>query len=92
MKKKAEKDEIIDEIKSEIDLIEKKIQAKKKAQIGENKAQIKKLLEIEIASRYYLQEGKIQNRLSGDADIDEAIKILNDKARYKSILTGQPVK
>lgn len=92
LKKKAEKDEIIDEIKSEIDLIEKKIQAKKKAQIGENKAQIKKLLEIEIASRYYLQEGKIQNRLSGDADIDEAIKILNDKARYKSILTGQPVK
>jgi carboxyl-terminal processing protease len=62
---------------------------KKKEKINHQKKQIKKLLEVEIATRYYLQKGKIQNNLSDDPDIEEALKILSDKARYKTILSGE---
>ena len=68
------------------------IKASKKSQLINDKVQIKKLLEIEIAGRYYLQEGKIKNRLSGDPDVERAIEILHDKTLYSSILSGQPIK
>ena len=63
--------------------------ATKKEQIIQQKKHIKKLLEIEISTRYYLQKGKIQNNLSDDPDIEEALKILSEKDRYKTILSGE---
>ena len=89
LEKKAEKEDVLDDIQKELDAIKEKVQAKKKAQINDYRAQIKKLLEVEIATRYYLQEGKIQNKLSGDADVEEALKLLKDKNRYHSILSGE---
>ena len=46
------------------------------------------MLEVEISSRFYLQKGKIQNKLRDDPDIDEALKILSEKERYISLLSG----
>ena len=92
LKMKAKKEGVIDEIKSDLDNIENKLKASKKSQLINDKVQIKKLLEIEIAGRYYLQEGKIKNRLSGDPDVERAIEILHDKTLYSSILSGQPIK
>ena len=89
LRKKAKKENVLDEIETEIELIEQKLMAKKKEKINHQKKQIKKLLEVEIATRYYLQKGKIQNNLSNDPDIEEALKILSDKARYKTILSGE---
>jgi carboxyl-terminal processing protease len=57
-------------------------------QIFQQKLQLKKLLEVEISTRFYLQKGKIQNKLSDDPDIDEALKILSEKERYISLLSG----
>lgn len=49
-------------------------------------AEIARELEIEIVSRYYYQSGKAKHRLNGDTEIQEAISLLNDIERYKSIL------
>jgi carboxyl-terminal processing protease len=87
-RKKAEEEDLIGEIVSEIELIEKKLTKKKKEQIIQQKLQLKKLLEVEISTRFYLQKGKIQNKLSDDPDIDEALKILSEKERYISLLSG----
>ncbi len=87
--KKAEKEDLLKEIRTEITLIEQKLMTKKKEQINQQKKQIKKLLEVEIATRFYLQKGKIQNNLSDDPDIEEALKILSEKERYKTILSGE---
>jgi carboxyl-terminal processing protease len=87
-RKKAEEEDLIGEIVSEIELIEKKLTKKKREQIIQQKLQLKKLLEVEISSRFYLQKGKIQNKLSDDPDIDEALKILSEKERYISLLSG----
>ncbi|MBK20778.1 MAG: peptidase S41 [Flavobacteriales bacterium] len=89
LRKKAKKENVLDKIEKDINLIEQKLMATKKEQIIQQKKHIKKLLEIEIATRYYLQKGKIQNNLSDDRDIEEALKILSEKDRYKTILSGE---
>lgn len=53
------------------------------------KKEIIPLLEDEIVGRYYYQTGRIQQSLIEDEYILEAIKILNDKSRYNSILNIQ---
>ena len=60
----------------------------KKKDIDKNKDEIKEMLKIEIITRYYYQKGKIESSLMNDPDIDEAIKILNNKSLYTSILNG----
>ena len=89
LKSKAEKESLIDEITSEIEIMKKKLMEKKKEQIHQQKKQIKKLLEVEIATRYYLQKGKVQNNLSDDPDVEEALRILEDNNRYQTILSEQ---
>lgn len=88
LKKRAEKDEMLDAIEDDLKRIKEKLLVKKKEEIAGHKDQLKKLLEVEIATRYYLQSGKIQSSLSGDKDILEALEILSDKNRYKAILSG----
>ena len=64
------------------------IEETKKDEIGEYKEVIIDLIEKEISSRFYYQEGKIKMGLKNDSEIEEAIKILKDKDRYSSILQG----
>lgn len=88
LKKRAEKDSMLVDIASEIKLIEEKINFKKKSDLKKFKSQIKGFLEIEIASRYFFQLGKIENSLGNDFFVDEAVEILTNKERYTSILSG----
>ena len=88
LKKRAEKDSMLVDIASEIKLIEEKINFKKKSDLKKFKSQIKGFLEIEIASRYFFQIGKIENSLGNDFFVDEAVEILTSKERYTSILSG----
>ncbi len=53
------------------------------------KPEIKKLLEQEIAGRYYFQSGMIESTFDQDREVIEAIKVLNDSERYQSILKGK---
>ena len=55
-----------------------------------NKEEIKKILEGDIVARYYFQRGAIKQSLKDDKDLEEALKILGDEARYESLL--KPVK
>ena len=87
--RKAEKADLLYQISTELDSIELKLNVQKKDQIYQQKKQIKKLLEAEIATRYYLQRGRIQNSLSDDRDIEEAIKLLSEQERYDSLLKGE---
>ena len=51
------------------------------------KKEIIRSISIEIAKRYYYQTGMIIESLKFDECKNEAIKLLNDPARYKKILT-----
>lgn len=51
--------------------------------------EIRKLLEREIAGRYYSQSGMIESTFNSDESMLAAIDVLNDSARYRSILSNK---
>ena len=53
------------------------------------KKQIMPFLCDEIIRRYYYQKGAIIHQLKEDTSLDEALKVINDNARYTQILNPQ---
>ena len=54
--------------------------------LQKEKPQIKSILEEEIASRYYLNSGRIQASFKNDIEVKKAIEVLNDGDKIKQIL------
>ena len=71
---------------SEITSIETKIKSEKEKAFETHKVEILDAIEKEIVSRYYFQNGKAQQQLNNDSEIEEAIALINDTAKYQSIL------
>lgn len=78
------------DFKKEIEKIRKDLIEEKNAAMDAHKEVIKTRIGMEIASRYYLQKGKILYSLQHDPQIDEAIRIMKDRELYTSLL--QPSK
>lgn len=74
------------QVSSEIEAISNKIASQKNNELVLNKELIIHQIEKEIATRYYYQTGKVQQQLDNDAEIQEAISILKDPVKYKSLL------
>lgn len=55
--------------------------------LDNNRKDIEEILASEIIRRYYYQKGQIIEALKRDATLDSAVVVLNDKARYKQILS-----
>lgn len=86
--KYAEKEAYYDEIKAQIEAIEKRVNHNKEQDLVTNKAEIKKILSEEIVSRYYFQEGMIQAGLSQDTDVKLAKEYLFQPKMMEMILTA----
>ncbi len=84
----AKEDKYFDDVKTEYEALKNKLNHNKKSDLYKFKAEIKQILESEIVSRYYYQKGQIEVSLKYDPVLDEAIKTLNDRKLYKSILAG----
>ena len=52
---------------------------------------IKEYLSQEIVTRYFYQRGAVMERLKDDTDLEKAIEVLQNPARYREILSA-PVK
>ncbi len=76
------------ELTAQANVLEAEIDASKKDALIKNKALITDLIEKEIASRYFYQEGKIRMGLRNDMEIEEAIQLLKETGKYQSILNG----
>ncbi|MFD3003975.1 S41 family peptidase [Pontibacter toksunensis] len=86
--KKAKEGKHYDDIKAELDAIKKKVSHNKANDLMRFKAEIKEVLEAEIASRYYLQKGYIESTFDDDPNIIMARQVLNDQQKYNSYLKG----
>ncbi|MBL0024492.1 MAG: hypothetical protein IPO98_05470 [Saprospiraceae bacterium] len=84
LEKSASKD-IIDEIQR----VQSKITALKNSELVKAKEQIIDEIEKEIITRYYYQKGKVQQTLDDDTEIKEAISVLRDSNRYKTLLSSK---
>lgn len=65
---------------------EKILKDKKKNDLYKFKEDIEEILLLEIVSRYYYQEGRLQASLKKDEDVNTAISILKNEDLYRSIL------
>lgn len=86
LKEEAVKDKYSATIEGELKAIETKIKSDKKNDLLKHKDEIIDEIEREIIARYYYEKGKIKIGLRNDIEIQEAIKVLEDAPRYKSLL------
>lgn len=86
--KYAEKETYYNEIKAQIEAIEKRVNHNKEQDLVTYKPEIKKILSEEIVSRYYFQEGMIEAGLSQDSDVKLAKEFLAQPKKMQMILTA----
>ncbi len=89
LKKISTKEGFKETFKADIKSLEDKIAIEKKNELYDNKVAITSLIEKEIISRYYYQKGRIQIGLRNDLEIKEALEVIKDQAKYKSLLKTQ---
>ncbi len=92
VKKAAVYENCWNDIQPQFDSMLESIKQHKKQDLVENKPEISDILQQEIVSRYYYQQGRIESTLSDDVDIKSASKVLKDAVQYTSILDGTLVK
>ncbi len=86
LKERAEKEEILDQVETNIKSLEEKIMHDKAQDLIKYKTQVSEYLEGEIVTRYYNQKGRIEAMLDTDPFVLKAIETLKDPAKYNQIL------
>jgi carboxyl-terminal processing protease len=86
LKEKAEKENYYASIKDDYEAVKNKLKSDKNADLQLHKQEIKWLLENEIVSRYYYQDGRTENSFLSDPEIKTAVRALKDPAVYTSIM------
>jgi len=89
LRDEAEKENKIGDLKTEFDALKAKVSHSKKNDLVLFKAEIKKVLESEIVSRYYFEKGRIEQNFKFDNELNEAQKVIADKSVLASILNGE---
>ncbi len=79
-----------DSVKAQFDVLEGMLKHPLEKDLDTNRKAIEPYLAREIAQRYYFQRGEIIEALKDDQGLDEAERVLNDKAEYRRLLSPQP--
>lgn len=85
-KKRAEDEKYFDAVKMQYEQLKQNLNHDKQADLEKNKAEIIKLLESEIARRYYFQRAQYEMAIKHDPDVQEAIKLFAEPSRYAQLL------
>jgi len=88
LRKNAEKEKYFNAIKSEYDALNVQMTNDKKGDLLKFRDQVKELVKVEIATRYYFQKGKVISTLKNDIDLAEAIRTIHNPSLYQSVLNG----
>jgi carboxyl-terminal processing protease len=88
LKKNTEEEKYFSDIAREYETLLERIKQSKKDDLSKHANEIRQLLEEEIVGRYYFQKGRIEFSLKNDEDLKEALKLLAQPARIKTILTA----
>ena len=88
LKKIAQREGLADKAKDEFKSLEEKLQYDLKNDLDVFRKDLERVIAMEIVIRYYYQKGAVVNGLKADKFLAEAVKILDDKKRYSSILAS----
>ena len=85
-KETAEKEGYFEAVKSDYEVLLKKVSSSKEADLTKSMNEIASILENEIISRYYFENGRIINGFTSDKSVSKAVEILQNQNTYNSIL------
>ena len=83
----AKKEKYFDNIKVELELLEKKVAHDKESDLIEFKDEITSMIEQKIVENYYLMDGHFESSFKHDVQVQAAIDVLEDGSRYGELLT-----
>ena len=86
LRKVAEEENYMDNLKQQIDQLEKTYKDAKQQDLVRNREEISGLLKDAILLHYYYRSGCIEAALTQDPDVKKAIEILSSPAEYSRIL------
>lgn len=86
LKKYALKDQCFDSFKSEYIVLEKAIHNNKAADFVTYQNEIKRILKLEIVSRYYFIAGKVESSIINDLELKKAKEVILNKPKYHTLL------
>lgn len=89
LKEKAEKEKYFDHIRKDYEAVKKLLMHDKVTDLQLNKQEVKEMLENEIVSRYYYQNGRIETSFDTDPEVQAALKALRDPAVYRSMFNRE---
>ena len=92
LKKQAEKENSFEEVKNEFAALEAAINENKSAEYTKYQEEIKRVLKMEIVSRYYYMAGEVETSLYKDLDLDKAMEVLINQNQYQALLLPEPNK
>lgn len=75
-----------DSVAAEFARLEGMLQHDLNHDLDHNKPELIKLIDHELSSRYYDEGMQVKRRLRGDLDVEKAVEVLMDPARYNQIL------
>lgn len=90
LRREAQREGYGEEVKDELDALDAHFAADMDRELTRWKTDIKHLLEANIVENFYYERGLTEYMLRHDKDLEEAVRILNDDARYRKILSGVP--
>ena len=86
MKETAEKEGYFEDVAAQYNQMLEKVTPSKDRDLDKFKKEISELLEDEIISRYYFQEGRAKQQLNADPVVQKSVEILQAPAQYNTIL------
>lgn len=85
----ADREKQMGEIKNEYEALKTKLAASKKNDLVQHQAEIKKVLESELITRYYYEKGRIEDSFKFDKELEAATQVIQNKPELASILKGE---
>lgn len=86
MKETAEKEGYFEDVSAQYNQMLEKVTPSKERDLDKFRKEISELLEDEIISRYYFQEGRAKQQLKADPAVQKSVEILQTPAQYNTIL------
>jgi len=82
----AKKEKYFERIETQIESLREEVQHNKEHDLKQFQDEVQSILEEEIASRYFLRDGRIEAGFDDDPQLQSAIEILNRQEEYDQIL------
>jgi len=84
----ADKENKTAEVKADLENLKNKLISAKKADLANHKAEIKRVLETQIISRYFYEKGRIEQSFQYDKELAAAKSVFNNQTQMLAILKG----